>query len=78
MCLGSRLSDLGEFGFLAELARRGLAEEIGDDTAVLPGGLVVTQDALVQDIHFRLGWTSWLKTKPFACNDSQVRITGQS
>lgn len=26
----------------------------------------------------RLGWTSWLKTKPFACNDSQVRITGQS
>ncbi len=26
----------------------------------------------------RLGWTSWLKTKPFACNDSQVRITGQA
>lgn len=26
----------------------------------------------------RLGWTSWLKTKPFACNDSQVRITGRS
>lgn len=26
----------------------------------------------------RLGWTSWLKTKPFECNDSQVRITGQS
>jgi type VI secretion system protein ImpH len=25
----------------------------------------------------RLGWTSWLKTKPFACNDSQVRITGR-
>ncbi len=26
----------------------------------------------------RLGWTSWLKTKPFGCNDSQVRITGQA
>ena len=26
----------------------------------------------------RLGWTSWLKTKPFTCNDSQVRITGQA
>ena len=26
----------------------------------------------------RLGWTSWLKTKPFPCNDSQVRITGQA
>jgi type VI secretion system protein ImpH len=25
----------------------------------------------------RLGWTSWLKTKPFACNDSQVRTTGR-
>ena len=26
----------------------------------------------------RLGWTSWLKTKPFECNDSQVRITGKT
>jgi type VI secretion system protein ImpH len=25
----------------------------------------------------RLGWTSWLRTKPFACNDSQVRLTGK-
>ncbi len=25
----------------------------------------------------RLGWTSWLKTKPFPCNDSQVAITGK-
>ena len=78
MCLGSRLSDLGEFGFLAELARRGLAEEIGDDTAVLPGGLVVTQDALVQDIHFRLGWTSWrdLGYKAAAVNVSDLAAAG--
>lgn len=26
----------------------------------------------------RLGWTSWLKTKPFGCNDSQVSVTGRS
>ena len=26
----------------------------------------------------RLGWTSWLKTKPFGCNDSQVSVTGKS
>lgn len=78
MCLGSRLSDLGEFGFLAELARRGLAEGIGDDTAVLPGGLVVTQDALVQDIHFRLGWTSWrdLGYKAAAVNVSDLAAAG--
>jgi thiamine-monophosphate kinase len=50
---------LSEGALLAELARRGLVQGIGDDTAVLEGGLVVTQDALVEDVHFRLGWTSW-------------------
>ena len=51
----STIADLGEFGLLAELARRGLAEAIGDDTAVLYGGLVVTQDADVgQRIRGRL------------------------
>lgn len=54
-----RVSALGEFGLIAELARRGLAVGIGDDTAVLSGGLIVTQDALVEGIHFQLGWTSW-------------------
>lgn len=53
------LSELGEHGLLAELARRGLVEGIGDDAAVLEGGVVVTQDALVEGIHFRLEWTSW-------------------
>jgi thiamine-monophosphate kinase len=72
------LSDLGEFGFLAELARRGLAEEIGDDVAVLAGGMVVTQDALVEGVHFRLGWTSWrdLGYKAAAVNLSDLAAAG--
>jgi thiamine-monophosphate kinase len=51
-----RLSELGELGLLAELERRGLAREIGDDAAQLGDGLVVTQDALVDGVHFRLDW----------------------
>ena len=46
-----RLSELGELGLLGELARRGLAREIGDDAAHLEDGLVVTQDALVDGVH---------------------------
>jgi thiamine-monophosphate kinase len=73
-----RLSELGEFGFLAELARRGLVGEIGDDTAVLEGGLVVTQDALVEGVHFRLGWISWqdLGYKAAAVNLSDLAAAG--
>jgi thiamine-monophosphate kinase len=76
--LGLRLSDLGEFGFLAELARRGLAEEIADDCAVLAGGLVVTQDALVEGVHFRFEWTSWrdLGYKAAAVNLSDLAAAG--
>jgi thiamine-monophosphate kinase len=53
------IKSLGEQGLLEELARRGLVEGIGDDTAVLADGMAVTQDALVEGIHFRLEWTSW-------------------
>ena len=69
-----RLSELGEFGLLAELERRGLAHRIGDDAARLRGGLVVTQDALVEDVHFRLDWTSWrdLGYKAAAVNVSDL------
>ena len=52
-----RLSELGELGLIDELARRGLAREITDDTALVDG-LVVTQDSLVEDVHFRLDWLS--------------------
>jgi thiamine-monophosphate kinase len=53
-----RLSELGEQGLLDELERRGLARGIEHDAAQLEGGLVVTQDALVEDVHFRLDWTT--------------------
>jgi thiamine-monophosphate kinase len=47
-----RLSELGELGLLAELERRGLAVGIENDAAELEHGLVVTQDALVENVHF--------------------------
>ena len=53
-----RLSDIGELGLLAELELRGLVHGIGDDTAQVAGA-VVTQDALVEGVHFRLDWITW-------------------
>lgn len=53
------LSELGELGLLAELERRGLVTGVAHDAAELAGGVVVTQDALVEGVHFRLRWTSW-------------------
>jgi thiamine-monophosphate kinase len=73
-----RLSDLGEVGLLAELERRGLAQGIADDAAELSGGLVVTQDALVENVHFRLDWTTWreLGYKAAAVNLSDLAASG--
>ena len=76
------LADVGELGLLAELERRGLALDVEHDAALLSGGLVVTQDALVEGVHFRLDWTSWrdLGFKAAAVNISDlaasVRATG--
>jgi thiamine-monophosphate kinase len=53
-----RLSELGEFGLLAELERRGLASGQDAEGAVLEDGFVVTQDELVEGVHFRVEWTS--------------------
>jgi thiamine-monophosphate kinase len=73
-----RLAELGEFGLLRELERRGLAYGIEDDAAWLAGGIVVTQDALIEDVHFRLDWTSWhdLGYKAAAVNLSDLAASG--
>jgi thiamine-monophosphate kinase len=74
----SSLSELGEDGLLRELERRGLAGPLGDDTALLSDGLVVTQDALVEGAHFRLAWTTWrdLGYKAAAVNLSDLAASG--
>jgi thiamine-monophosphate kinase len=73
-----QLSELGEFGLLAELERNGLAYGIGDDAAVFADGVVVTQDLLVEEVHFRLDWTSWrdLGYKAGAVNLSDLAAMG--
>src|SRR6266487_2442602 len=73
-----RLSELGELGLLAELEGRGLARSIGDDAAQLGEGLVVTQDALVERVHFRLDWISWrdLGWRAAAVNLSDLAASG--
>ncbi|MEX0673592.1 MAG: thiamine-phosphate kinase [Gaiellaceae bacterium] len=71
------LSELGELGLLAELERRGLAVGIADDAAQV-GGLVVTQDVLVENVHFRLGDISWrdLGYRAAAVNISDLAASG--
>ena len=73
-----RLSELGELGLLAELEGRGLAERIEDDAAQLGGGLVVTQDSLVEGVHFRLDWLTWreLGFRAAAVNISDLAASG--
>jgi thiamine-monophosphate kinase len=73
-----RLSELGELGLLAELEQRGLAEQIGDDAAELEPDLVVTQDSLVEGVHFRLDWLSWqeLGFRAAAVNISDLAASG--
>jgi thiamine-monophosphate kinase len=72
------LADLGELGLLAELERRGLAQRIENDAAELEGGLVITQDALVEGVHFRLDWISWreLGFRAAAVNLSDLAASG--
>ena len=73
-----QLSELGETGLLAELEQRGLARGIEHDAAELGGGLVVTQDALVEGVHFRLDWTSYreLGYRAAAVNLSDLAASG--
>lgn len=83
-----RLSDLGEFGFLATLRglripRRGVEVGIGDDCAVVrcgDGRWLLTTDALIEDVHFRRGWDTpaGLGRRSFAVNASDIAAMGGS
>jgi len=72
-----KLSELGERGLLAELEQRGLVQGIEHDAAQV-GGLVVTQDALVEGVHFRLEGISWrdLGWRAAAVNLSDLAASG--
>ena len=76
--MSQTLADLGELGLLAELERRGLAKGIADDAALLDGGLVVTQDALVEGVHFTFDRISWrdLGFRAAAVNLSDLAASG--
>jgi thiamine-monophosphate kinase len=73
-----RLSELGEFGPLAELERRGLVRGQDAEGAVLADGVVVTQDTLIDGVHFRLDWVPWrdLGYKAAAVNLSDLAALG--
>jgi thiamine-monophosphate kinase len=73
-----KLSELGELGLLAELERRGLIMGVEHDAAELEDGLVVTQDALVENVHFRLDWIGFrdLGWRAAAVNLSDLAASG--
>jgi thiamine-monophosphate kinase len=73
-----RLADAGELGLLAELESRRLVDRIEHDAAQLAGGVVVTQDALVEGVHFRLDWIGWrdLGYRAAAVNLSDLAASG--
>ena len=71
------LGEVGELGLLAALERLGLAQGIEHDAAVV-GGLVVTQDALVEGVHFRFDLLDWrqLGDRAAAVNISDLAAAG--
>jgi len=73
-----RLSQLGELGLLGELERRGLIVGVEHDSASLRGDVVITQDVLVEGVHFRLDWISWrdLGWRAAAVNLSDLAASG--
>jgi len=74
----TRLSQLGELGLLAELEQRGLIVGVEHDAARVGPDLVVTQDALVEGVHFLLDWIEWrdLGYRAAAVNLSDLAASG--
>lgn len=81
------MRSVGEFGFLSRLLPRIAASSsaievgVGDDCAVVAspaGPLILTTDALVEDIHFRRGWLSsrQLGRRAFLVNASDIAAMG--
>jgi thiamine-monophosphate kinase len=72
------LSQAGELGLLAELERRALVHGVEHDAARVGDDLVVTQDALVEGVHFRLDWLDWreLGFRAAAVNLSDLAASG--
>jgi thiamine-monophosphate kinase len=73
-----RLSDVGELGLLRELESQGLITGTEHDAALLAAGVVGTQDALVEGVHFKLDWISWrdLGFRAAAVNLSDLAASG--
>jgi thiamine-monophosphate kinase len=71
------LGEVGELGLLAALERFGLAQGIEHDAAVVEG-LVATQDALVEGVHFRFDLLSWREVgaRAAAVNISDLAASG--
>jgi thiamine-monophosphate kinase len=72
------LSQIGELALLGELERQGLIAGVEHDAARVGRDLVVTQDALVEGVHFRLDWISWheLGFRAAAVNLSDLAASG--
>lgn len=80
-----KLRDLGEFPFLRRLRDRVPVDPrvllgLGDDCAALSlsGTTILTTDAMIENVHFRLEWTSFavLGEKAFVVNASDVAAMG--
>src|SRR5690349_14513000 len=91
MTEAERVRDIGEFALIARLqaalpeparASASVTVGIGDDCAIWTpernAPAVITTDMLVEDIHFRLGWTNWhdLGHKTLAVNLSDLAAMG--
>ena len=68
---------MNEFELLAKLERRGLIVGVEHDAAEI-GGLVVTQDTLVEGVHFRFDLLDWreLGFRAAAVNISDLSASG--